>query len=96
MQRVFGAFYTKKSAAVGSYKFLVDGERLQDSDTAESEYSSERARARSQCPLATQASPHHLRTAHSRLRAGRDLDEGAVIDAQLEQVGGGRGAARAL
>ena len=37
MSKVFAAFCTKKSAAANSYKFLVDGERLNDGDTAESE-----------------------------------------------------------
>ena len=37
MSMVFAAFCTKKSAAANSYKFLVDGERLNDGDTAESQ-----------------------------------------------------------
>jgi small ubiquitin-related modifier len=35
MNRVFSAFYTKKNAQPGSYRFMFDGERLEDNDTAE-------------------------------------------------------------
>ena len=35
MSRVFSAFYTKKNAQPGSYRFMFDGERLVDTETAE-------------------------------------------------------------
>ena len=35
MNRVFSAFYNKKNAQPGSYRFMFDGERLEDNDTAE-------------------------------------------------------------
>jgi hypothetical protein len=35
MARVFSAFYTKKNAQPGSYRFMFDGERLVETETAE-------------------------------------------------------------
>jgi len=35
MARVFSAFYMKKNAQPGSYRFMFDGERLVETETAE-------------------------------------------------------------